>query len=46
MKYTFKTCKWGVSVYKNNNICAMIDEDFAIKYGYKTALEYCKKVFL
>ena len=36
----------SVSVYSGTYIMCQIDNDFAIKAGYKTALEYCNDVFL
>lgn len=46
MKYKLIQKKWGVAVYKNKNVMALIDESFAIKLGYKTAMEYCLAVFM
>jgi hypothetical protein len=45
--YTFRVNKWGVTVYRNNLISCLIDNDFSeiAKHGYNSAIEYCKAIF-
>ena len=45
IKYVLAEHKKSVTVYADGFITCIIDDDFAIKYGYLTAIEYCKKVF-
>ena len=35
----------SISVYAGNTLTCQIDDNFAIKAGYKNALLYCKSVF-
>ena len=46
LKYKLVEKKSSVVVYAGDSVMCIIDNDFAVKQGFETALEYCENVFM